>query len=381
MNLCLWKNTAFKTASFTMALALFLVACDKKDSGKKDENTQSGEQKKDPSKVGNATPADPIPDQPVTLPNAMDIASIEAMAGCFQVDYNYSEIEALGDYDYEEKDPNGPDYLIDPRNYDASETNSSRELIAIVESTPTKIHFQHILFIVQPDGKILPMGKNVNYMKHHGETWVFEADSYHRFDSKDHWVRQTVAEPKGTWRRHVTSLDDGPRHQSVAKWIHHGEQSEWIGEGLAPIPGREKRDMGRRDYNQMYRKSRLLIDPWGWMERQYNTKIDATASESRELANEKGKNFYMKIDDKYCAGAKEFLNERKGIWELSREVWAEVYERHDDLKVAGSVNNEMPRFFKLWNIDTKYGADYNAGKVSAETVKDEIRKVIEDHLN
>ena len=92
MNLCLWKNTAFKTASFTMALALFLVACDKKDSGKKDENTQSGEQKKDPSKVGNATPADPIPDQPVTLPNAMDIASIEAMAGCFQVDYNLSLI-------------------------------------------------------------------------------------------------------------------------------------------------------------------------------------------------------------------------------------------------------------------------------------------------
>ena len=275
--------------------------------------------------------------------------AIQARTGCYLVDYSFVETEALK-----------PGYVNDKRVYDVSLNKSVKEWIIASEISPTRIKLQHVLQGVDLKGEHMPGG----IIRHTGEDWEFNAPREWQYDGQDTWTAKPL--PSNVWLRRVTSLDDGLRYQCAAPWSTDTEYSAWGCSGMAPIPGREYRDMGRKDYEDLDRSSKLVVYDTNWLERENNTKIADHAGDKTPLVKEVGKTWYVRLPDKECADAQEFANVRRRIfWDVTREAW--------DAELAGVstwTDTKTPK-----GQDSRYGqiVDMEETWIRKDLTKPEVR--------
>lgn len=288
--------------------------------------------------------------------------AILKMTGCYLVDYSYSETEGLKE-----------GYTVDLRVYDANKDKTVRELIYPVEVSDRKIRLQHVLFFSDLDGKLV----EESLMKHTGEDWEFEPEHWYDFVGPRHW-KPRKPEGEGKWVRRVTNLDDGLRHQCVGGWKLGGGYREWACSSYAPIPGREYRDMGRKDYNTMERGTRLIVYGQSFLERQENVKTIHEGEKRTPLAREVGKNWYVRAPMSECRAAVEWVKPRRAFWDLVRETWDEVLDGGSDF-IETAPPGKPPRFVRIGQIEQKYFEKLPGSAEAAKQAKREILDVIAEY--
>lgn len=290
--------------------------------------------------------------------------AIEDRTGCFLVDYSFVETEALK-----------PGYTKDNRVYDVNLNKSIKEWIVATEISPTRIKLQHVLQGVDLKGEHMPGG----IIRHTGEDWEFNAKSLFDYQGKDTWVAKDLSATPNLWLRRVTSLDDGLRYQCAAAWSTDTEYASWSCDDMAPIPGREYRDMKRKDYQDLERGSKLVVYDRSWLEREKNTKMIDEAGTKTPLVKELGKTWYVRLPDNECKDARDFASKDRMIfWDITREAWDE------ELKGARTWTDALTPKGK----DSRYGmiSDLEETWIKKDLTKPEnraaakaaVKKVIEE---
>ena len=288
---------------------------------------------------------------------ADDRELIRKLSGCYQVDYTYSEIEPLLDT-----------YRLDPRVYDATKRQDVYEYVVVVEDTEESIRLQHILMLKKLNGWFS--------MKHHGEHWQANAPFRYHYMGENTWT--PVAIDEAGWTRTITSLDDGPRYSCQGVWDISGARNLWkCTETYSPIPGREYRDMGRKDYQGLTRSAQIQVYDWGWLERQENVKVTEAAGHKTPLVREEGKIFSIRVDDAFCAPARDFVAARKNYWDISRAVWSEVLDGGSDFTSLPLKGGER-RYNELWRLESKYFEGLSDAGI-VDQVKTEMRSIIDSY--
>lgn len=289
--------------------------------------------------------------------------ALQSFTGCYLVDYSYTETRGLK-----------PGYVRDERVYDVNKKQSVKEWIYAEEISPNRIRLQHVLFATDLSGKLI----EGSVLKHQVEDWEYGAPFLYNFVAPSVWSVESLTANLNQWTRRVTNLDDGPRYQCSAEWSESTIYPEWTCDNFSPIPGRETRDMGRKDYNTLQRSTRIVAYGNSWLERQNNIKTIYADGVKTPLAEEVGKNWYVRLPDAECAPAQEFAEPRRAFWSLLREVWDEVLSGKEGF-VEKSVPGQPPRYVKIWAIEEKYlEQDLNDPAVR-ERAKEEIMKVINSY--
>lgn len=289
-------------------------------------------------------------------------AAIQSLTGCYLVDYSYTETKALK-----------PGYVRDDRVYDVNKKQSVKEWIYAEEISPNRIRLQHVLFATDLSGNYI----EGSVLKHQVEDWEYGAPFLYDFAAPGVWNVLNLGANLNQWTRRVTNLDDGPRYQCSAAWKETA-YPEWTCDNYSPIPGRETRDMGRKDYNTLQRSTRIIAYGNSWLERQNNIKIIYDNGVKTPLAEEVGKNWYVRLPDAECAPAQEFAEPRRAFWSLLREVWDEVLSGNETF-IEKSIKGQPPRYVRIWAIEEKYlGQDLNDPAIRARA-KSEILNVIDSY--
>ena len=263
--------------------------------------------------------------------------AIHDRTGCYLVDYSFVETEALK-----------PGYVKDSRVYDVNGNKSIKEWIVAADISPTRIKLQHILQGVDLKGEHMPGG----IIRHTGEDWEFNAARLFEYDGQDTWKAMSLSGTRNLWLRRVTSLDDGLRYQCAAAWSTDTEYPAWSCDGMAPIPGREYRDMGRKDYQDLDRSSKLVVYDANWLEREKNTKIIDTAGTKTPLVKELGKTWYARLPDAECKDAQEFASPRRVLfWDVTREAWDEELKGVTTWTDAATPKGQDSRYGQIADIE------------------------------
>jgi hypothetical protein len=287
--------------------------------------------------------------------------AIHSMAGCFLIDYSYTETEGLK-----------PGYERDKRVYDVNADKSVKEWIYVDEVSPKRFRVQHVMFVAGLDGKPI----EGTTLKHTGEDWEYEAPFEYEFKSPLHWEVRALGKNSSQWTRRVTNLDDGLRYQCSAPWNIENAKPEWTCSGYAPIPGREFRDMGRKDYQGLERTTRIISYGDSFIERQMNTKVIHDASGKTPLAKELGKNWYVRLPDAECAPALSFAKPRLAFWSLMRETWDEVLNGQSNF-VEKKAPPGQSRYFSFLGLEEKYASQNLREPSLRAKVKSEMQALIE----
>ncbi|PWU13526.1 MAG: hypothetical protein C5B49_14545 [Bdellovibrio sp.] len=289
------------------------------------------------------------------------------MTGCYLVDYSYTETESLK-----------PGYERDNRVYDVNSQRSVKEWIYSEEVSPTRVRLQHVLFGVGLDGKF----EEGSLLRHQAEDWEYDAPFLYEFIGPANWVTKALAQAGGQWTRKITNLDDGLRYQCASSWSDNREHAEWACENYAPIPGRETRDMGRKDYQALKRKTRLVLYGQSWLERQSNIKTIQPHVEDQPvpLAKEVGKTWYVRIADSKCGEAQSFAQQRDPFWQLLRETWDGVLI--GDRPFVEKPGTSPARYQKLADLEDSYlSKDLTDTGVRAAAKKEILRIINEYRAN
>ncbi|RIV19040.1 hypothetical protein DYU11_26445 [Fibrisoma montanum] len=252
-------------------------------------------------------------------PTAQDIAAIKGQCGCHDVEFVYAETFAP-DKNYSFKD-----------RYRAKGT----EWVFVEEDRPGKIVIQHLLVI----GASTPGETMV--IKHWREDWLFENTSLLKFDQNATWkrVRLTPAQAKGQWTQQVFEVDDSPRYEGSATWVHADGRHFWESTADAPLPRREYTK--RSDYNVLRRTNHHEITADGYVHEQDNDKIIRTESGDQLLVSEKGLNTYKRTDEAKCQAAKAWWQKNRAYWADVRAVWNEVLASRTTVALRGQVKGNV----------------------------------------
>ena len=288
-------------------------------------------------------------------------AAIRKMAGCYLVDYNYVETEVLK-----------PGYKRDIRVYDVNNKSKSvKEWIYAEDISPSHVRLQHILFAA--DVKGAPIEGSL--LKHQAEDWEYQAPFFYELKSPSKWEATKLDANSKTWTRKITNLDDGLRYQCAAVWKTEAQFPEWTCDNYAPIPGRETRDMARKDYNTLQRSTKIVVYGDSWLERQTNTKI-SHEKKRVPLVNEAGKNWYVRLPDSDCAVAQEFVKSRKEFWSVLRETWSEVLAKGQPFTETAQ---KPPRYAKMMELEAKHEKTNLKDAAARAQVKAEIQSLISEY--
>ena len=255
-----------------------------------------------------------------TGPKTEDVAAIKGQCGCQDVNFLYAETFAP-EKTYTFKD-----------RYTAKGT----ELVFVDEeaggptSRPTKIVIQHLLVV-----------GDTMVVKHWREDWEFQNTSLLKFDQNASWkrVKLTPDQVKGQWTQKVFEVDDSPRYQGSATWIHADGRTYWESTVDAPLPRREYTK--RTDYNVMRRTNHHEIRPDGYTHEQDNDKIIRSEAGDQLLASEKGLNTYRRTDEAKCKAAKDWWAKNRSYWADVRTVWGEVLANRDAVAIKGQVKGQV----------------------------------------
>ena len=248
-----------------------------------------------------------------------DIESIKKMCGCFEVNFNFAET-----FNYIN------DSLYKPSK---SKITGGLELAQLVIDEDDRISIQHIL---QVGDTSRPM-----VIKHWRQDWLFENTDLYIYSANNQWKFEDKSKKdvKGQWTQKVYQVDDSPRYEGTGSWVHIDGKSYWENTTPAPLPRREL--TVRNDYNLTMRGNRHQITNFGWIHDQDNKKIlRQNGKNDIVIAEEKGYNTYVQVDDKRCSAAQTWWKENINKWLAVRDKWDEVYSRNRNLNLKIKVNNK-----------------------------------------
>jgi hypothetical protein len=234
-----------------------------------------------------------------------DRQAILAMAGDFKVGFHFEETLSLR-----------PDYEAKEKPYE----EEAFETVKVVEDSGRRIVLQHIL----------QAGPAV--VKHWAQIWTYEDTEILEFQGSRVWTTKKISggEAKGKWSQRVTQVDDSPRYEGIAAWVHHEQSSEWTASANRPKPRREEK---RDDYDLLVVTNRHTITPRGWFHEQDNTKWVKREGAEYPLVREIGYNPYLRVKDHDFARANAYWDKTHGFWKDVRGVWEELYPAQGSIKV------------------------------------------------
>lgn len=270
---------------------------------------------------------------PTTAQNKkkQDQKAIKDMCGCYDVTFNFAETFEYAD---------DSTYVPSPVKHD-----KAMEWVELLEDKDNKIVLQHLLIVGPPNGQMI--------VKHWRQDWEFENTKLYQFDHDNKWKFVTLPknQVKGQWTQRVFQVDDSPRYEGSSSWVHVDGKSYWENTSDAPLPRRE--ETLRSDYNVTGRTNRQEITSDGWIHDQDNTKmLRQNGKDDVIIAEEKGHNTYVKVDDSKCKAAQEYWKENHEKWALVRHKWNEVFARDKDLILEDKVDNKV--LFKYILDDDNY---------------------------
>lgn len=260
-----------------------------------------------------------------------DQNAIKDMCGCYDVTFNFAET-----FEYVEDST----YLASPVKHD-----KAMEWVELLEDKDNKIVLQHLLIVGPPNGQMI--------VKHWRQDWEFENTKLYLFDHDNKWNFVTLPKDqvKGQWTQRVFQVDDSPRYEGSSSWVHVDGKSYWENTTDAPLPRRE--ETLRSDYNVTGRTNRQEITPIGWIHDQDNTKLlREDGKDDVVIAEEKGHNTYVKVDDSKCKAAQKYWKENHEKWAVVRHKWDEVFARDKDLILKDKIDNKV--LFKYILDDDNY---------------------------
>lgn len=249
-----------------------------------------------------------------------DAEAIKSMCGCFEVTFNFAET-----FSYSK------DSLYKPSD---NKVTGGLEWAELVQDETGKIVIQHILQVGNPSEPMI--------VKHWRQDWIFENQDFYMFNADNQWTftQKDKSEVQGQWTQKVYQVDDSPRYEGSATWVHVDGKSYWENTTPAPLPRREYTK--RSDYNVTMRGNRHEVTNYGWVHDQDNQKIIREAGkEDVILAAEKGYNTYKKVDDSRCKAASDWWVENYDKWASVRAKWNEVFARNQDLNLKAKVDNKV----------------------------------------
>lgn len=270
--------------------------------------------------------------------NKKDIAAIKNMCGCYEVTFRYAETFRYGaDSTYVPSKPS---------------RSKALEWVEAVEAKKDKIVLQHLL-IVGKKG-------NERIIKHWRQDWEYQNRNFYTYEVGDQWLfsQKPKSDVKGQWTQKVFQVDDSPRYEQTATWVHVDGKSFWESEVVSPLPRREEEV--RSDYNVMFRRNRHEITNYGWLHEQDNDKIlRRDGKDDLVIAQEKGYNTYKKVDDEKCKAAKDFWKKHNEKWGLVRAKWNEIYAKNATLRFETKVDGKtlFEYLFDEENYKTKEKID------------------------
>ncbi|MEM7550991.1 MAG: DUF6607 family protein [Bacteroidota bacterium] len=278
-----------------------------------------------------------------------DVEAILSQTGCYEVTFNFAETFAP-DKDYEFH-----------KNY----RSGGIEYVHPVVQEKDKIVLQHLLII--GDSMII---------KHWRQDWLYENTDIYAFDKEATWKYESLnkSDVTGQWTQKVYQVDDSPRYEGSASWVHVDGRHYWESTVDAPLPRREFSK--RSDYNVMKRRNRQELTDNGWVHEQDNDKIVREGSDDELLASEKGWNTYEKIDESKCQLAKTWWSDNEVYWADVRAVWDELFAMKETIAFNIKVDEKI-MFQRLFALgDEVAGAEnYNS-----EETKGKIKDIIQLHL-
>lgn len=273
-----------------------------------------------------------------------DAEAIKKMCGCYEVTFNFAETFNYSD-----------DSLYKPSK---TKVDKALEWAQLVENDNNKISIQHLLQVGDPS--------KPHIVKHWRQDWLFQNTNFYTFNGDNTWnyVSKPKQDVKGQWTQKVYQVDDSPRYEGSATWVHVDGKSYWENTTNAPLPRREYTK--RSDYNITVRGNRHQITDYGWVHDQDNSKvIREKGKEDVVLAKEKGYNTYAKVDDNRCKAAQDWWQKHHEKWAFVRTKWVDVYGRNHNLALQAKVDNKQ--LYKYL-----FSEDY--------TKADDIDKVIESFV-
>ena len=275
----------------------------------------------------------------------MDKNAIRSMCGCFDVGFHFAET-----FSYSED-----------TNYMPSKIKhaGALEFAQLVEETEDKVVIQHLLIVGSEESPYI--------IKHWRQDWIYENNDFYMFNHDNKWTYKNINDNnvKGQWTQKVYQVDDSPRYEGTASWVHVDGKHYWENTTDAPLPRREYTK--RSDYNVTIRTNRHEIVNKGWVHDQDNKKIiRETGKDDIILAEEKGINNYDRVDESKCKAAAEWWQENKDFWKQVRISWDEIYGLNKNLELKDKVEGK-----RLY--DVLFGMD-------VKTSKKKINKTIESYV-
>lgn len=258
-----------------------------------------------------------------------DIDAIKSMCGCYEVTFNFTET-----FNYSK------DSLYKPS---STKVEKALEWAQLITDEENKIQIQHLLQVGNPAKPMI--------VKHWRQDWLFENQDLYTYNASNTWNYEKRAknDVTGQWTQKVFQVDDSPRYEGTATWVHVDGKSYWENQTPAPLARREYTT--RSDYNLLLRGNRQEITDYGWLHDQDNHKIiKEEGKEEVLLAKEKGYNTYVKVDDSRCKAAANWWKENNSKWQLVRSKWNEVYSRNKNLELKNKVDNKV-LYKHLFNED------------------------------
>jgi len=272
-----------------------------------------------------------------------DEQAIKAMCGCYEIKFNFAETFA---------------YPRDTVNYKASKVKheTALEWAELIEDEPGKKSIQHLLIV----------GKGM-IVKHWRQDWFFENTKFYDYGGFNNWKYKRFAKEtvKGQWSQKIYEVDDKPRYEGSATWVHVDGRTFWKNATSAPLPRREYTQ--RSDYNITRRINEIEIVKNGWIHNQDNDKIirDVNGTDYL-LAQEKGYNTYTKVADSKCEAAQKWWKENQEFWKKVRTKWEAEFSKNNDIKLLAELDG-MPLYMHLQ-------------KLKPNASQDEINKVIDSFI-
>lgn len=245
-----------------------------------------------------------------------DRNAIKEMCGCFEVTFNFSETFAYSE-----------DSLYLPSKQKIA---SALEWAQLVKDEKDKISIQHLLQVGTTEHQ--------HIVKHWRQDWLFQNRDFYMFNANNQWVFEQKSKDavKKQWTQKVYQVDDSPRYEGSATWVHVDGKSYWENATDAPLPRREYTK--RNDYNLMKRWNRIEITDNGWIHKQNNSKVLKTEFESMIIAKEIGSSPYEKVNYKRCNPAMEWWNTKQSKWNSIREEWDKIYVLKKDISMKKKVD-------------------------------------------
>jgi len=274
--------------------------------------------------------------------------NIDALCGCFEVDFRYAETFS-NDTTYKLRKP---------------EYSKGLEFVVPVVAGKNKIVLQHLLVI-----------NDTMVIKHWREDWEFEAANRLEYIGNKQWKKVNIepAETKNKWTQTVWEVDDAPRYQGTGEWVSANGKKYWENITNAPLPRREYTK--RSDYQILKRGNKILIDARGWVHEQDNDKVALVNGVEKTIAQEKGYNSYVKTADSKCASAQKWWAYNASFWNEVRTQWDALIATRSIINLQSKIDNKRldEHFTAIWK-------SWSNKQIDANALKQETKAVIEKFI-